>query len=212
MRMCGLLRLVPLVSLSGCLVTYLDFPVPSLPSRYGMPASTPCHQTVEFSYGLEEGSVISTGGGTYQWSSTGVFSPPNVARAMEDALRHAAGCSSDVGSTEWPRTEVLVHVQEKPYPWHWYGELLGRLSSTTYFVIPFYINEGGWELSYRVSHRDLLTKTYTYDIATKQFYWVLLVPFTWMNVFTYSLEDAVQSTTAQFVADARRDGYLGSMN
>ena len=97
----------------------------------------------------------------------------------------------------WPRTEVVVSVLEKPYPWHWYGELLGRLSSATYFVIPFYINEGGWEFSYRVTHRDMLPKTYKYDITARQFYWTLLIPFFWMNVFTYNLDDAVQSTTVQ---------------
>ncbi|UVT17212.1 MAG: hypothetical protein H8K04_06600 [Nitrospira sp.] len=131
---------------------------------------------------------------------------------MEDALQHAAGCSNDVVYTIWPRTEIVVHIQEKPYPWHWYGEVLGRLSSNTSFIIPFYIDEGGWEFSYRVSQRDLHTKTYKYDITARQFYWAALIPFSWMNVFTYSLEDAVQSTTAQFVTDARRDGYLGRTN
>ena len=38
----------------------------------------------------------------------------------------------------------------------------------------------------------------------------MLLPFSWINFFTYSLEDAVRSTTAQFVMDAQRDGYLGT--
>lgn len=206
------LFLVPLVCLYGCIVTYRDFPLPSSPSISGTPASVPCHQTIEFSYGLTEGGLLSEWGGTYQWTATGVFSPPNMARAMEEALLDAAGCSSDVLYTTWPTTEVLVHVQEKPYPWHWYGEFIGRLASATYFAIPFYIDEGGWEFSYQVSHRDRLTKTYTYDITARQFYWAMMLPFSWINLFTYSLEDAVQSTTAQFVADARRDGFLGKTN
>ena len=37
---------------------------------------------------------------------------------------------------------------------HWYGELLGRLSLATCFVIPFLIDEGGWEFSYSVHYRD----------------------------------------------------------
>ena len=214
MRMGNLPLLVLLVGLSGCIVTYRDFPTMNPSSNVSAtPASVHCHQTVQFSYGLAEGkSYASRWGGTYQWTYSGVLSPPGITRALQDSLQQAAGCSSDLLYTTWPRTEVVVKVSEKPYPWHWYGELLGRLSSNTYFVIPFYINEGGWEFSYSVHHRDRLTKTYTYDITARQFYWALLLPFSWTNVFTYSLEDAVQSTTAQFVADARRDGYLGRTN
>ena len=210
MAMRNLIFLVLLGTLSGCIVTYRDFPiVNSLPTMSAAPAPAPCHQTIQFTYGLSGlGSYESTWGGTYQWTYSGVLSPPNVARAMEDALQRIAGCSSDLLNTTWPRMEVMVHVQEKPYPWHWYGELLGRLASVTYFVIPFYIHEGGWEFSYSVHHRDMLEKTYTYDITSRQFYWALLLPFSWMNLFTYSLEDAVQSTTTQFVSDAQRDGYL----
>ncbi|WHZ27645.1 MAG: hypothetical protein OJF51_002442 [Nitrospira sp.] len=199
------------VTFSGCIVTYHDFPGEhSLPSIPVTPALASCHQTIEFSYGLAEES--SSSGGTYQWTYSGVLSPPNVARVMEDALQQAAGCSSDIVYTTWPRTKVVVHAQEKPYPWHWYGELLGQLASTAYFVIPFYINEGGWEFSYSVYHRDRLTKTYKYDLTPRQLYWALLVPFSWINVFTDSLEDAVQATTVQFVMDAQRDGYLMKTN
>lgn len=213
MRSC--MCLILLATLSGCIVTYREFPTGhSLPSIPSMPAPVPCHQTVQFTYGLSVGEGYESAlGGTYHWTYSGVFSPPSVARALQDALQHAAGCDSDpVHTFAWPRTEIVVSVQEKPYPWHWYGELLGRLSSSTYFVIPFYINEGGWELFYKVHHRGLLTKTYAYDISTRQVYWALLLPFSWMNYFTYSLEDAVQATTAQFVMDARRDGYLGRVN
>ncbi|MDF0675678.1 MAG: hypothetical protein P0120_15260 [Nitrospira sp.] len=193
-------------------MTYRDFPIAnSLPTSSTTPA--PCHLTIQFSYGLSEGgSDASTWGGTYQWTYSGVFSPPGIADALQAALEHAAGCSSDLVSTTWPRTEVVITVREKPYPWHWYGEILGHLSSMTSFVIPCYINEGGWEFSYRVTHREMLTKTYTYDMTARQLYWAGLLPFSWMNVFTYSLEDAVKSTTAQFVMDARRDGHLGGMN
>src|SRR5262245_3720026 len=66
--------------------------------------------------------------------------------------------------------------------------------------------------SYSVYDRNALTKTYTYEISVKAFYWLLLLPFSWINFFTYTLEDAVRSTTAQFVIDAQRDGYLGTKN
>ncbi|MGC4098764.1 MAG: hypothetical protein QM706_16750 [Nitrospira sp.] len=174
----------------------------------------PCHQTVQFTYGLEQGgSEAWLWGGTYRWTYSGVLSPTEITHALEHALQQSAGCSSDPATLFlWPRTEVVVSVQEKPYPWHWYGEPLGRLSSNTYFIIPFYINEGGWEFTYHVMHRDRPPKIYTYDITAKQFYWVFLLPLSWMNVFTFNLDKAVQSTTVQFVSDAQRDGYLKKMN
>jgi len=190
-------------------VTYRDFPMPrSLPRMDETSSRSRCHQTVQFSYALEEG-------GTYQWTYHGLFSPIGVAAALEDALQRYAGCSSSrdfVYSSMEPGTEVVVTVQDKPYPWRWYGEYLGWISSKLYLIFPFYINEGGWEFSYSINHQNVLTKTYKYEITARQFYWILLLPFSWMNVFTHSLEDAVQSTTAQFVVDAQREGYWGTVN
>jgi hypothetical protein len=209
MKTASLLLLVLLVSLSGCIVTYRDFPIPrSLPHMEKTSAFPHCHQIVQFSYGLGDG-------GTYQWTYSGAFSPMGMVLPLEDALQRYAGCSSSrdfVYPFLQPGTEVVVTVQEKPYPWRWYSEYLGWISSKLYLVFPFYINEGGWEFSYSVHHQSGLKKTYKYDITARQFYWILLLPFSWINVFTYSLEDAVQSTTAQFVVDAQREGYLGIVN
>jgi hypothetical protein len=74
-------------------------------------------------------------------------------------------------------------------------------------LIPVY-QQSGWELSYSFYDQNALKKTYKYEITVKEIYWLLLVPFSWINFFTYSLEDAVRSTTAQFVVDAQRDGNL----
>ncbi len=202
-----LLCLMPLVILSGCIVTYRDFPIGnSITGPHTITAWAPCHQTVQFSYGLMKNDEW-TWGGTYQWTYSGLFSPAGMAGVLEDSLQHAAGCSRDTHHSTWPRTEVVVNVREKPYRWRWYGELLGRLSSHMYFLIPFYIDEGGWEFAYSVHRRDRPIKTYQYDITARQFYWILLMPFSWVNFFTHSMEEAVQSTTAQFVLDAQRDEY-----
>jgi len=55
-------------------------------------------------------------------------------------------------------------------------------------------------------------KTYNYEITARQFYWLVLLPFSWINFFSFSLNDAVHSTTAQFVIDAQLDGNLGARN
>ena len=205
MRTRTLILLALLVIIPGC-VTYRDFQIVNpLPSPYEPAASPRCRQTVQFSYGL-------TGGGTFQWTVSGVFSPAAVNRALHEALQRYAGCRDDpaLACSSETGMEVFVYVREKLYPWHWYGEYLGHISSVASFVIPFYINEGGWELSYSVPNKNLPKKTYKYEISARQFYWLALLPFSWINFFTYSLDDAVRSTTAQFVVDARQDGSLGT--
>jgi hypothetical protein len=78
-------------------------------------------------------------------------------------------------------------------------------------LIPVF-KQGGWELSYSVYDLNALKQTYHYEITSKQFFWLLLLPFSWINFFTYRLEDAARSTTPQFVVDAQRDGYLETTN
>jgi len=135
MKTVTLLLLVLLFS-SGCIVTYRDFPIArSLPRTDGTATLPRCHQTVQFSYGQAEG-------GTYQWTYNGMFSPMGMVPALEDALQHYAGCSSNrtsVYPSQQPGTEVVVSVQEKPYPWHWYGEYLGWISSK---VCPSFLHSG----------------------------------------------------------------------
>ena len=103
----------------------------------------------------------------------------------------------------------MVSVLVKPYTTYPGGMVGMAPYDWPALLIPVY-KKGGWELSYSVYDRNALKKMYNYEITSKQLYWLLLLPFSWINFFTYSLEEAVQSTTAQFVVDAQRDGYLGA--
>ena len=206
LRLRSLLLFVLLVTLSGCIVTYRDFPIVSpFPSPHETAAFPRCRQTVQFAGGLAEGP-------THIWiyRDADVWSRLSVEDALQKALTTYAGCSSGlpvVYNSKWAETEVVVRVLEKPYPW--YSVPLEVIS--VYWslgLIPVYSGQGGWELSYSVYDRNALTKTYKYEITPKRFYWLLLLPFSWINFFTYSFEEAVRLTTAQFVVDTQRDGYL----
>jgi hypothetical protein len=194
MRTRSLMLLVLLVTLSGCIMTYRDFPiVDPLPSVYEPAAPPRCRQTVKIlaGFGWTEGSI----------------------KALQEALQNYGGCSSSspvVYNSKWAETEVWVSAQEKPSS-SWVSDLgVGEASLRSAFFFPLYSGQGGWELSYRVYDRNALKKTYKYEITTKAFFWLLVLPFSWINFFTYSFDDAVRSTTAQFVVDAQRDGYLGT--
>jgi hypothetical protein len=132
-----------------------------------------------------------------------------VQASLQEALKNYAGCGSGLftaeSSTEFG-TEVAVNVLEKYHPW--YSQVMEVTSRELFGLIPVYSGQGGWELSYSLDDRGMFQKTYTYRITQKRYYWLLLLPFSWMNFFTYSLDDALRMTTAQFLVDARRDGFF----
>jgi len=203
----SLILLVLPVILSGCIVTYRDFPIVDPLPRVYEPAAPPrCRQTVEFPGRLAESGI-------YQWTYEDGWSGLSVDGPLQDALQHYAGCSSGLPvayNSKWAeKKKVVVRILVKPYVT--YGGAMVGVAPTAYnwlaVLIPVY-EQGGWELSYSVYDRNALKKTYNYEITSKQFFWLLLLPFSWINFFTYSLEDSVRSTTAQFVIDAQRDGYL----
>lgn len=198
-----LLLFLLLVTLSGCIVTYRDFPIPNpLPNPYEPAATSRCRQTIQFPGGPERESTNET-------RFTGVGSRLHVEATLQDALNLYGGCHSTLPVVEGAQpaeAEVVVDVLEKPHPW--YSLVLEVTSRELFGIIPVYSGQGGWELSYSLYDRHELQKTYTYAITQRRYFWLLLLPFSWINFFTYSLDEALRVTTAQFVVDAQRDGYL----
>ena len=192
MRMRSLLLFVFLLTTSGCIVTYRDFPVATpLPSPYESPVQPRCRQSVQFDRNVDAWSRVT------------------VEDALQDALTTYGGCSSSVlvvYESKLAETAVVVSVLKKPRLWP--SETLEMFSESLYLLIPIYSGHGGFELSYSFYGRYQLIKTYKYEITEKRASWLVLLPFAWINCFTYSLEDAVRATTAQFIVDAQRDGYL----
>ena len=207
MRTCSLILFGLLVTLSGCIVTYRDFPiVDPLPDVYEPTAPPRCHHTVRYVARLADGS-------TYTVTEEDVVVPLSLVKALQEALKSYGGCSSGAPGdhkSKGAETEVVVSALEKQIPGKW-REFWRNSAYGSLLIFPF-IEYKGWALSYSVYDRNALTKTYAYEISVKAFDWLLLLPFSWINFFTYSLEDAVRSTTAQFVEDAQRDGYLGTRN
>ena len=74
--------------------------------------------------------------------------------------------------------------------------------------IPGYSGEGGYELRYDLVIDQQLKQTYHYEITMKGVTWIALLPFTWVNFFTYSGAEAFRATFYQFLLDAERDGHF----
>ena len=144
-----------------------------------------------------------------------LWSEKNLSVLLQEALKDYGGCSSSSPvdfNSKGAETEVVVSVLNKISHPMWYEISTGLVFIGSGGLFPVYRWQDGWELSYSVYDRYVLKKTYNYEITMKTLLWILLIPFLWIYYFNYNLEDAVQSTTAQFVVDAQRDGYLGTEN
>ena len=196
MRTRSLILLVLLVTLSGC-QTFHDFPIVNpLPSPYEPAAPPRCHQTIKFPGGPADRPLI------YR---------TNLSVLLQKALKDYGGCSSSSpvnDNSKGAEPEVVVSVLNKISHPIWYEIPMALVFFGSGGLIPVYRWQDGWELSYSVYDRSVLQKTYNYEITAKTLVSIVGIPFLWINFFIYSFDDAVRSTTAQFVMDAQRDGYL----
>src|SRR5512141_1721159 len=145
--------LVLLVTLSGCIVTYRDFPIVNpLPSTYEPSASPRCHHTVKYLARLADGA-------TYNGTDGDVVVPLSLVKALQEALKSYGGCSSGSPGdhkSKGAETEVVVSALEKQIPGEWM-EFWHKLAYGSLFIFPF-IEQIGWEVSYSVYDRNALTK------------------------------------------------------
>ena len=74
-------------------------------------------------------------------------------------------------------------------------------------IIPCYGDLNVHHVEYRYQAGEL-KKVYKYTYAQKGIFWLGMLPFIWVNVFTNSHQEALASTVSQFIIHAERDGLL----
>jgi hypothetical protein len=75
-------------------------------------------------------------------------------------------------------------------------------------VIPCYFEGIAYETHFDVFVNNTLKQSYQYPIGRKAVVWIGLLPFFWINFLTTQYEEAFSGNTYQFIADAKRDGFL----
>ena len=85
---------------------------------------------------------------------------------------------------------------------------LDRLSFLTLRVIPYYRAGVRDTVDYDLYVDAMLRKTYHYEITEKTFNWILLVPFSWINLLTNNHTSAFEATIHEFIRDARNEANL----
>ena len=224
-------RLLLLITLPGCVVTYGNFPdarFESLPKDH-VPTALSYHVN-PIPYALFDAS---SGGLTDQVdSSVVVVIIPNwYPLAMKDFREagarevsrtlEASGMFSELilGEASPSDKGTYVNIEfhnHDPSP----GAVSTALRQTSgcgvtllcllgvWGAIPHYSDEGGLTVDYHLYKNRTLQHTYQYRIYKKGAGGLLLLPFAWLNFFTDDLKDALRATTLQFLIDAHRDGNL----
>lgn len=228
-----------LLTLTGCIVTYRDFPRATLESLPKVHEPKPLYYHVEpivtqiAAVSTEErerakGSSKVTAllftlpvPGWYPYLSQVDPAGQPGYDEVERTLK-ASGLFSDlIMALDRPETGVYCYVDfevREPSPWvtgYFTAQVaVGYLTAgllmlvPAFNLLPYYTGEGGTTAVYTLYHDGRLKQIYRYPIIKKGAGWIALLPFAWINLFTYDLKDAVRATTLQFVIGAERDGYL----
>ena len=234
LRTPSLILLVLLATLSGCIVTYHDFPNATLESLPKDREAKPLYYHVEpiitklsseqakGSSWLITSSIMTVLLGWYalvpQIDPIGQPGYDEVARTLR-----ASGMLSDlIKAPVAPETGVFCHIdfevrERSSWLINVYAgvnvvALIGSLGLFTPAVmvnaLPYYAGEGGTTVVYTLYRDGQLKQTYRYPITKLGAGWIVLLPFAWLNFFTNDLKDAVHGTTLQFLIDAEHDGQL----
>ena len=241
MRTRSLILLVLLVTLSGCIVTYRDFPNATLESLPKDREPKPLHYHVEPI--ITQADPVPTeereraknesrfGSGMFIFLFPGFYaSYPQIDPIGQPGYHEvartlrASGMFSDLNLIDPPNvpdTGVYCYVDfdlRERSPWlNGYlhaqvvagGATVGILLPAVFLnAFPYYAEEGGTMVSYKLYRDGRFKQAYRYPITKKGAGWIVLLPFAWLNFFTNDLKDAVHGATLQFLIDAQRDGNL----
>jgi hypothetical protein len=241
MRTPSFILLLLMVSLSGCVVTYRDFPNATLESLPKNHEPKPLYYHVEpiltqevavkpeQRETMKEVSRLTAGVFTvfsYLYAVIPQLDPigqpgyQEVARTLS-----ASGMFSDmIEAPDTPETgvycDVYFEVRERSSWLSAYGGVQSVLLNAPVInvfvaagVLPYYAGEGGTTVVYSLYRDGQFKSAYRYPITKQGAGWIVLLPFAWLNFLTNDLKDAVHGSTLQFLIDAHRDGcFIGSPN
>ena len=194
--------LVLLVPLSGCIVTYKDFPnvdvkSPPHPTR-GFPIYFQVNPSGLYHKGLERSGWF--------------FDPPRPSlesyNELDRAFRETRLFAQAIAASSPPEKGIYCSVDivyKRP----------SIMADAFTFVLSVFLNPFP---SYSDTSQDIvqfdlyidnkLKKVYQYRITKVRGSWIVFLPFLWINLLTPSLGEAYAATVHQFFLDADKDGYF----
>jgi hypothetical protein len=173
-------------ALIGCVTTYRDFPVDALSQQ---PKPGTCNVMY---YNVKRFDVLDMGGYS----------------KLQNIFEDAGICRKMVPVDAQPEKGLYVEVVTSWKPMTMPALIFGYMSVATLTLLPAWSTQDGYSVKYHVYIDGREVETYKYAIRRKTGLWIVLLPFAWINLFTYNESDAFEATAFQFVSDARQ--YLSS--
>ena len=164
--------------LSSCVVTYRQFPT----AKVGAPAPTKAYSKL---YYHVDGVAVAGGH-----------------LAIENALKSKSPFKETEVADQPPAQGVYVDAKIKNIPPSIPSIIFGFLSYSTLTITPVWTTRAGTDLLYEVYVDGKKLRTFDYQVRRKGFVWIVLLPFIWTNLLTYSEEEAFDATALQFFDDA----------
>jgi hypothetical protein len=163
---------------SGCISTWSDFPDPASAAPDAARFGT-LHYDIAVAPGL-------FGGGD----------------ALRDAFRERAPFARVEPLSEPPKQGLFCRVDHERRSPSLASGFAAYISYALLFTIPFWGSEG-YTLRYHLYLDGQEQKIHEYDITRKSFFWIVALPFAWVNLLTPSERDAFTATVGQFFSDAQ---------
>jgi len=209
MRTRSLILLVLLVTLSGRIVTYRDFPNATLESLPKDHKPKLLYYHVEPMAGTHLVLIPSLYPQIPHIDPIGQPGYHQVAQTLETSGLFSAL----IVVPDLPETGVYCSIgfeERKPSAilGTWGGSDLRLAFFIVLGLLPYYTGDSGTTVVYTLYRDGQHMQTYRYPITKQGAGWIVLLPFAWLNFFTNDLKDAVRGTTLQFLIDAQRDGNL----
>lgn len=230
MRTCSLILLLLLAPLTGCVVTYGDFPegtLESLSERHD-------HTILPASPGFEECDLqppplakwrhvvvdilekLNFFNPLYWLAYPRAPEPPQFVSARLQGLQVpvqggqvvfvSRPNSAEVSPQERPACVARITTRERLT---FMEGLNATLSGATLTIIPVYTPDAViYSVTFSVSIGERPAQVYQYSMSKGGVSGLLTLPFAWINLFTSSKEEVLRAIVWQFLLDAQRDGNL----
>lgn len=170
--------------------------------RTGDPARQPLLETpskksdvLTFSYILEPRGTLESDPQKIPWYS----------QVLRDHLERYSGFMKAMVTSHAPAigTHINVYQMVGPHSSPWC-----TASNWSVGIIPCYWEGVIYEMHFDVLVDNIPKHSYRYPIHRKAVNWIVLIPLFWVNFLTTPYEEAFAGNIDQFIAEAKRDGFL----
>jgi hypothetical protein len=180
-KMIRTLSAVSLVAFLSACVTYRDFPA----DMVNNPPKAKTFGTLY--YKINPAPILSMGDG---------------GQALETVFKQKTPFATTKRADKVPAQGIYVEVETLYKAPTVPAAVFGYFSVSTLTALPFWSNRDGYRMNYHVYVNGEKKESYEYEITRKGAVWVALLPFIWLNAFTYSEAEAFEATAYQFFKDS----------